>query len=163
MVDDQWDGDAHRVVNLRGEAVGNPANAAMVESLSWQRVKNPHVPFPIHWKNGAMVLSAVAATDPFFALEPAAPIRLARPVSRHEATLNLKRIQEAFKAGLVVMADPAIVGWPLEIKNEADVYTAAWTRPAESPNDLQSQPPSFSMLAYAEHQNRGRITKYAGI
>lgn len=159
MVDDQWDGDTHRVVNLRGDAVGIPANAAMLESLSWQRVKTPHVPFPIHWKNGAMVLSAAAATDPFFALEPAAPIRLARPVSRHEATLNLKRIQEAFKAGLVVMADPAIVGWPLEIKNEADVYTAAWTRPAESPNDLQSQPPSFSMLAYAEHQNRGRISK----
>lgn len=159
MVDEQWNGDAHRVVNLRGEATGNPAVAASVESLAWQRVKTPHVPFPIHWRSGAMVLSGVAATDPFFALEPAAPIRLARPVPRHEATLNLKRIQDAFKAGLVVMANPGIAGWPLEMKNEADVYTAAWTRPPQSPIDLQSQPPIFSILAYAEHQNRGRIAK----
>ena len=159
MVDEQWNGDSHLLVNLRGEATGDAAIAAQVENLAWQRIKSPHVPFPIHWKNGALVLSGVAATDAFFALEPAAPIRLARPVPRHEATLNLKRIQEAFKAGLVVVTDPAIVGWPLEIKNEADVYSAAWTRPPESPNDLHSQPASFSILTYAEHLNRGRIAK----
>lgn len=159
MVDDQWTGTAHSLVKLRGQSTGNAAIYADLENLAWQRLKTPHVPFPIHWNDGGLVLSGVAATDAFFALEPAAPIRLARPVPRHEAALNLKRVQEAFKAALVVMADPAAAGWPLEMKVEGDVYKAAWTRPADAKVDVQSQPTTFSLLAYAEHQNRGRMTK----
>lgn len=159
MVDEQWNGDVHALIRLRGEATGNPALNAEADNLAWQRVKSPHVPFPIHWKSDAVLLSGVAATDAFFSLEPGAPIRFARPVPRHETKLNLKRIQEAFKAGLVVLTDPKAPGWPIEVKNEADVYTVAWTRPADSPMDVQSQPNSFSVLAFAEHQNRGRITK----
>lgn len=156
---EQWNGEPHTIIRLRGRSLENADVVAEVESLAWQRLKTPHVPFPVHWKNGAVVVSGVAPTEPFFALEPAEPIRLARPVQRHEAALNLKRIQEAFKGALVVMADPSGLNWPLEVKNEADVYKTAWTRPADALVDPESLPGSFSILAYAEYQNRGRMAK----
>jgi len=158
VADAAWPGESLELLRIRGEAVGQGAINASLASIDWQRIKIPHVPFPAHWRSGLVTLAGAAKTDPYFGLEPAtSPLRLARPVARHEALLSLKRMQEGFKAGVVVMADPAAPGWPLEVKNQADAYTVAWTRPAEAAIEAAAQPQSFRLLAFAEHQNRGRL------
>lgn len=119
MADDQWSSEAHEIIRLRGRATDNADFTADLKSLSWQRAKAPHVPFPIFWQNGAVVFSGVAAGDPWFSLEPVEPIRLARPVQRHEVALNLQRLQEGFKAAVVLMSDAAPGNWSAEIKGEA--------------------------------------------
>lgn len=159
MVDEQWSSEALALIRLRGRAVENADLVADLESLNWQRVKTPHVPFPIHWQNGAMVLSGVATSEVWFTLEPTEPIRLARPVQRHEISLNLQRLQESFKSAVALLPDASRSDWPFEIASEADVLKTTWTRPEEVASDLQSQPTQFSLLAYAEHQNRGRMRK----
>lgn len=159
MADNQWTNDAQRILRVQGRATEDAAVTADLDSIAWQRLKTPHAPFPIHWRNGTLVCSGVAAGDPWFTLEPAEPIRLARPVPQHAATLHLKRIQEAFKGEVVVMGNPEANQGPLESTQQADVYQIKWTRADDAAVDPQSLPTQLSLLAYAEHQNRGRMVK----
>jgi hypothetical protein len=152
--DAQWDAAAIAPVRIVGKATGSDV-AVMATSTAWQRIKRPHVPFPIHWRDGRVLLGGVAPVPSYFTLQPAAPIRLARPVAKQVATLNLGRLQEDFKAGVVVMADSAPTGWQTAVAAEGDVHTVTWTRPADALGDTTAA--ALRLLAFAEHQGRGRI------
>lgn len=159
---DGWSADSACFLRLQGVAVdgSQPAGAAVaVSHLPWQRIKTPHVPFPIHWREGVYVLGGVTASEPLVALEPAGPLRLARPLPRHELTLTLRRLQEAFKGGVTLLADPQSAhGWPHEIKQDGDTYTVAWTRPAAFGTAADDQPAQFQLMAISDHQGRSRAT-----
>lgn len=152
--DATWQADSFAKIGLRARAVGGTATTP-VDSLAWQRVKRPHLPFPIRWNQGAMTLGGVAPANPYHSLQPEAPPRLAAPLATHPVKLLLKRSDEAFKAAATVLPDSLPAGWNFEVKAEADTYTATWTRAAGD----ATQPESFGLLAFTEHQNRGRIEK----
>ncbi len=155
VADPGWAESSLSPLRLRGQAVDDPANVAEVNSLAWLRVKQPHVPFPILWNSGSFVLGGVSAAPDYFTLEPATPPRFARPLSTHPLTLQLKRTDEAFKGALTLIPDALPNGWKAEIKVDQDSYSATWTDTAES--KAAGYPESLRLLAFSEHQNRGRI------
>ena len=152
--DETWKADSFAKIGLQARATGG-AGLSPVDSLAWQRIKKPHLPFPIRWNAGAMTLGGVAPANPYYSLQPEAPPRLAAPLAAHPIKLLLKRSDEAFKAAATVLPESLPAGWNVEVKAEADTYTATWTRVAGD----ASQPESFGLLAFTEHQNRGRIEK----
>ena len=153
-VDDRWKADSIAVVGLVARAEADPAMQCRVGSIGWQRAKKPHVPFPAGWRDGQLVLSGVPSRDAPFALEHAGPLRLARSIDRHTLSLKLKRVAKEFKAPVVVLPDALPAGWQMEVKAEKDdVYTATLSRSA----DAAAPPQQVRLLAFAEHQNRGRV------
>ncbi|TVQ00603.1 MAG: DUF1549 domain-containing protein [Planctomycetaceae bacterium] len=152
--DEAWAPGAFTKLALRAHAVDDPTNVTTVDNLAWQRIKRPHLPFPIRWNHGAVTLAAIPPTDPFFTLQPAAQPRLATPLTSHPVTLQLARSDETFKGAVTLIPDSVPEGWQVEIKAEQDTYTATWTRTGEG----VSEPASLRLLAFAEHANRSRVS-----
>lgn len=155
VADEPWAAKSMATVELWGQATSEPELRRKVTSRKWVRVKQPHVLFPSAASDGVILLSGVVGTAPVCALEVAAPVRFARSLNRHTATLQLKRIDEAFKAAVTILPDSLPEGWAMELKTEQDSHTATWTRPAEA----STEPDRLALMVYAEHQNRGRLRK----
>jgi hypothetical protein len=149
----EWTPQSLNILRLRGQATDNPAIACLASSLALQRVKAPHVPFPHAWNDGVLWLAGVPKRDSFFALEPAAPIELPRPVHSHTVALNLKRIEAEFKAGVTLLGNSLPGGWSVAAKAEGDVYQTTFTRSADQP----AEPEALPLLVVAEHAGRARL------
>jgi|GEM_PF-11480 len=150
--DASWQPQSLAAVKLIGRATAAPETVATLSSTAWQRVKKPHVPFPIHWNSGVVLLGGVAPAAAYFAVEPTAPPKLARPLASHNLTLQLKRIDEAFKGGVTLLPDALPAGWQAEIKPENDTFAVSLSRPADAP----AAPETLRLLAVAEHGARCR-------
>ena len=148
-----WVADMQSVVRLTARTAGSDGPASLVGSVGLQRAREPRVPFPEAWRDGAIAAAGVAPADPFFALAPSADIIFARPVQTHTAPLTLSRLQEAFKEAVTLLGTPLPAGWTLATKAENDTYTATLTRA-----DAASEPTHLKLLAYGEHGGRGRLT-----
>ena len=155
--DENWKPEAFAKIGLKAQAAGNPAIACVVDSLGLQRAKKPHVPFPIRWNRGAMSLAGVAAAGAYYTLQPEGELRLAAPLAAHTIALPLKRTDAAFKGAVTLIPDQLPSGWTFEVKAEGDNYTTTWKRTAEAP----AEPAALNLLAYTEHNGRGRIEKLA--
>ncbi len=150
--DAAWQPQSLATIKLIGRATDAPNTTATLSSVAWQRVKKPHVPFPIHWNSGAVLLGGVAPAAAYFAVEPTAPPRFARPLPRHNLTLQLKRLEEAFKGGVTLLPDALPSGWQADIKPENDTFALTLTRAADSAATLEN----VRLLAVAEHGTRCR-------
>ncbi len=157
--DESWNAGSLAAVELWGRAVEQPELQRKVSSRDWVRAGKPHVLFPASSGDGMILLSGVAASEPLFALEPREPLRFARPEPSHTATLQVKRSDEAFKGAVTVLADALPEGWTLAVKTDQDAHTLTWTRPAPNEPSGVALPERLTVLAYAEHGNRGRVQK----
>lgn len=152
--DEAWQPQSLAAIQLVGRAVDAPETMATLSSTAWLRVKKPHVPFPIHWNSGVVLLGGVAPAAAYFAVEPAEPLKLARPLARHSLTLQLKRIEEAFKGGVTLLPDALPTGWQAEIKPENDTFAVTLSRSAEA-----AALEGVQLLAVAEHGARCRAER----
>ena len=150
---DPWQADAHAVVRLTARAAASDGPRAVVGSLSLARAREPRVPFPEAWSEGALAAAGVRPSEPVFSLGPSGETVFARPVQSHTATLALTRVNEAFKEAVTLLASPRELGWSVAAKAENDTYTATLTR-----TDAASEPAQLTLLAYAEHGGRGSLT-----
>lgn len=151
--DDEWSPDSISTIRLRGRASADPALQSEATTLAWQRAKTPHVPFPSGWRDGVILLSGAAATEPPFALESDEPARFARPLQRHSMTLKLRRTEETFESGVAILPDALPAGWEMETEAKGDRYDATFTRTGEA----IAEPGQMKLLVFAEHQGRGRM------
>lgn len=152
---EQFDIDAHRLLTLSATSTTDAAIQATLSSLSLHRLKVPHVPFPYQWNEGRIALTSVAATEPWFQLEPAAPLSFPAHARQHTATLNIKRLQEGFKSPVTLLPQKLPAGWSMEPKLEGDTFTITFSSP-ESPGQRASE---LTLLAFSQHAGRGRITE----
>jgi len=149
----EWKSESLAAVKLVARAPGNPAIACSTTALGLRRLKEPHVPFPGDWNDGVIAFGGVPKAEPFFTLEPAAAVELARPVRSHAAVLNLERLQAEFKAGATILGNALPAGWTVAAAAEGDAYKLTLARGAEAADE----PASLPLLAVAEHNGRTRI------
>jgi hypothetical protein len=154
LADENWKPSSSSLVELRGAVPGKVPVEVSVSSLSLHRVKRPHVPFPGGWRDGTVLLSGTVAGDAYYSLELEKVLQLARQQSSHQATLLLKRSNDKFKSGVVLLTDESKRQWGVAAKAEKDKYTLTLTRsnPAEEPS-------AVSLLAYSDFNGRGRMTE----
>ena len=154
LADESWKPDSSSLIKLRGKVSGKAPAQVSVNSLSLHRIKRPHVPFPDGWRDGTVLLSGTAAAAAYYSLEPESVLQLARQQAKHNVTLVLKRLDDKFKAGVVLLTDQANRQWNVATKVEKDKYTLTLNRlePAD-------EPPAVSVLAYSDFNGRGRMTE----
>ncbi|RCS47614.1 DUF1549 domain-containing protein [Bremerella cremea] len=151
--DDQWKPGQFEVLKIVATAVGNPQNACVVDSYAIRRAKEPVVLAPNPQLDGAIAMAAIAESESPFALEPATPIAMARPVRSHAASLTLKRVQAEFKAGVEILSTSLPSGWGLTAKPDKDTYNLTLTR-------AEGEPEQLSMLVYGEFNGAGRLETF---
>ncbi len=120
-------------------------SSLLVGSRELRRLREPFLISPAEFLNGSIVASAIAASAVPFALEPAAPVQLARSATKHKIVLNLRRTQPEFKAAVELLplglkapsaaaeADTrhaGLAGWQFAATFENDVYTLNFLRPS---------------------------------
>lgn len=151
--------------------------SVLVGSRELRRVKEPFLVNPPQCINGAIALTAVAASELPFALQPAAPIQLARPVAKHTVLLNLQRTQPEFTTAVEILplgiapltpsaeTDPAVAAvadWLVETKVENDAYSLTFQRPAPTIDAVpENEPQHIPLLTYSSLNGRGRLHTYA--
>ena len=146
-----WDASTHAVLHLRVAASDGSSPPQPVSSLTLVRARQPRVPFPESWLDGAIAAGGVESVDPFFSLATTPPA-FARPARSHAATVNLTRLNEGFKEGVTLLGSRLPAGWSLSNTVEGDAYTTTLTR-----SDAAGEPDQLTLLAYAEFNGRGRL------
>ena len=146
-----WSADSLAAIRLIGRGRSRPELSSAVTSLNLQRLKNPHVPYPVEWTDGRLLLVGTQAAAAVFTLEAAEPLKFARAQPDYSARLSLKRLAENFKAGVNVLPRQLPAGWSATIKTESDVVTIDWVRGPEA----IGYPDKLELFVYAEHQGRG--------
>lgn len=156
VANEGWKPDSLDVLQLKATAVDNPAQSSLVDSRALRRIKEPFVVAPTTRADGSIVVAATTTTDAPFAMEPAAPVQIARPIRSHTAVLTLKRLQEPFKAGVSVLPGALPVGWSVDTKVEADTYTLTLTRSDQA----VGEPEHLPLLVFGDLNGHGRIATY---
>lgn len=146
-----WAAERLAAVRLVGRIPGDPVVRAAVASIDLHRLRTPHVPFPSIAGQGRLVVAGRPAADPLFALEPAEPLRLARPLRRHRIRLNLRRQSADFKAAVTLLPERLPAGVSGTFQAEGDVHTTELVIAA----DASPLPEEIELLAYGEHGGRG--------
>lgn len=157
------------------------AHGVLVGSRELRRVKEPFIVNPPQCLNGAIALSAVAASELPFALQPAVPIQLARPVANHTVLLNLQRTLPEFTTAVEILplgidalpssaetgrADAAVADWRVDAKVEGDAYSLTFQRPVPSVDAAtvdaatENEPAHIPLLTFSSHNGRGRLYTY---
>ncbi len=168
------------------QAANQPDNHAAVQtnvlvgSRELRRLKEPFLVNAPECLNGALVFSAVAASDSPYAFQPSVPVQFARPLSTHTAALTLQRTQPEFKAAVQMLplalvanalttqptevaasAETLAANWKLETKVDQDTYTLTIQRPASTSEPAQvDEPASISLVAFAQFNGRGQLQTY---
>lgn len=177
LSDNGWEPQSFSLVRLSAQAVGNSAIACDVSSWPLSRLQEPHVLGPHGWDEGVFSMAGADKTASVFALEPTSRVLLDRAVQTHTVVLNLKRLKEDFKAGVVINSSLLPPGWGITTKADKDQYTATFTRPKESvvavpgpgteanvavpgpgtqASALPREPTQIPLLVYAELPDRVR-------
>ena len=172
-----WEPQSFSLVRLSAQAVGNSTIACDVSSWPLSRLQEPHVLAPHGSDDGVFSMVGADKTASLFALEPTTALLFARAAQTHTAVLNLKRLKEDFKAGVVVNSSLLPTGWGVTTKADKDQYTATFTRPKESSvavpgpgadasvavpgpgmevGALDREPTQIPLLVYAELPDRVR-------
>ncbi len=161
-----WEPQSFSLVRLSALAVGNSAIACDVSSWPLSRLQEPHVLTPHGWDEGVFSMAGADKTASVFALEPTTRVLFDRAVQTHTVVLNLKRLKEDFKAGVVINSNLLPPGWGVTTKADKDQYTATFTRPKESvvavpgpgteASALPREPTQIPLLVYAELPDRVR-------
>ncbi len=151
--DESWNATSGNVLHLVANSVENPEARCVVDSFALRRTKEPFVLVPITSAQGQLVFAAARSTDSPFALTATTPVEFARPVRSHSAVLNLKRLQEKFKAGVEMLLSPSHTGWNVSSKAEQDTYTLTLARNEHAVNE----PDQLQLLIYGEFEGRGRV------
>jgi hypothetical protein len=153
VAEDGWKTESLAMVGLRGTATDQPNVTSRVNSAALQRLKQPHVLVPAGWQDGLITLAGVAPTDSPFALEPNKPLQFARQTSTHAGSFTLKRINEAFKAGVTIIPDRVPTGWRIVGKNEKDtVHVTFNRRPA-----VAGEPNQLALRVFGQFQGQSRV------
>lgn len=151
-------------------------SSVLVGSQELRRVKEPFLVNPAACLDGAIVLSAVAASEAPFAFHPTAPIQLARPVAKHTVVLNLQRTQPEFKAAVEILplepdalsrilgsteAETGVDDWQSGVTIENDTYTLTFQRPAATIDAAaENEPKHIPLLTFASFNGRGQLQTY---
>ncbi len=161
-----WEPQSFSLVRFSAQAVGNNAIECDVSSWSLLRLQEPHVLSPHGWDEGVVSMAGADKTASLFALEPTSRLLLDRVAQTHTAVLNLKRLKEDFKAGVVINGSLLSPGWGVTFKADKDQYTATFTRPKESSvavpgpvtenASLDREPTQLPLLVYTELPDRVR-------
>ncbi|MGV3484576.1 MAG: DUF1549 domain-containing protein [Planctomycetaceae bacterium] len=151
-----WKPNSLDVLRLSATSVDSPQQTGFVDSHALRRVKEPFVLAVASQDNGAMVLTATAATASPFTMEHAAPVQFARPTRAHSAALTLKRLQPEFKASVEVLPDALPSGWTLNSKADKDAYTLTLARSDQA----SGEPEQLPLLIFGEFNGRGRAETY---
>ena len=151
-----WKPDSFHVLQIIATSVVHPEQSCLVNSHALHRIKEPFVLNPAAHTNGTIAVAAVATSESPFALEPAASAQFARPVHSHAATLTLKRIQEAFKAGVEWMPHALPTGWSVTAAADKETYTLTLGRSDEA----TGEPEQLPLLVFGEFNGHGRIETY---
>ena len=77
--------------------VSTPEMTAVSSRAIW-RLRHPSIPYPATWRDGWMILSSSAATEPFFKITPAsASLSFTSGTKQIKTTLQLERLKPEFK------------------------------------------------------------------
>lgn len=125
-----------------------------VSSVGMRRTKQPVQPYPPVWMDGKSFLAATTARPPLFAFEHPASVRLPWPLKQHTVSLNVKRLQEAWKEPVSLLSAVGPEGWNAQGAVDKDTIRITLAR-AEAPTTLPS-PGSIGLSAYAQ-TTYGRI------
>ncbi len=151
FADEAWQPNALRALRFIARSTTDPSIQSSLSSLAAHRIKQPHIPFPSDWNDGVIEAVGVAASEPFFALEPAPAATFAKPCSDHTLTLKLNRKQAEFKAAVTLQAETLPAGWTMTPTTEGDIYKVKCKADATS-----EKIEAVSLTAIGEFQNRMR-------
>ncbi len=151
--DQGWKAESFAVFGLRAIATEQPERTSLLSSTAFRRQQEPHVLVPPEWRNGSIVFGGVAATESPFALEVTSPLQFARTTSAHTGSFKLKRINEAFKAGVTILPDRVPVAWRVIGKNDKDSVTVTLNRTPK----LAGEPDQIALRVFGQFQGRSRI------
>ncbi len=149
---DAWDSASLAIVRLSAHAAESAGPAVAVGSLSLERAREPRVPFPAPWRDGALATGGAAPSEAFFAFDVPAAVTFARSAKGHPVGLTLKRLVEGFQGNVTLLGHTLPSGWSLATQVEKESYATTFTRP-----DAQGEPEQLTLVAYAEHGGRGRL------
>ena len=149
--DRDWNEMSLAAVRLEAGLPGSPPVRVPVTTAALRRQREPHVPFPPPWTDGALVVAGAKPAAVPFAIEPPVPIVLVRGTATQPIPLAIKRIDPSFKGGITVLAaEPLPKGLVVTSSMDKDVCRLTLTGSTAT----ASEPVELRLLAAAEHGRR---------
>ena len=154
LANDDWQPSDFSLLRLKAHAVSNSEIACWVSVKPLSRLTEPHVLFPDVHSEGLLSMAGVDKSPSLFELRPTTKLLLDRAVQSHTAVVNVKRLTKEYKASVSVDGSLLSTGWSVATKADKDSLTLTLTRPAESANQSDREPPQLDLLAYTELPDR---------
>ncbi len=149
----QWLPTSLSKIRLRGIATENHELTSDVSTFALAKVRMPEDPFPTVRESGLVVVAGATSTEPLWDFQPAAPIRLGRPIAKAELPLNLVRKNEAFKDSVAILASSAVDGWNAKATLDKEILKTELSRG----EDTSEFPSHLTIQGYSALNGRGRI------